>query len=120
MIRMLIPKGFIGTYVLYHQDRAHYVGRSDTCLRRRLLQHCRTSRAEYFTYDVHPSPEQAFAMECALFHDLRKQLLNILHPARPNFSRTPCPFCKTSLETTRQRRIPLPTLKKTPTRKGTR
>ncbi len=111
VVRALIPTRVIGTYVLYIQGKANYIGRSDTCIRRRLLHHCGTARGEYFTYDVHASPEQAFAGECSLFHALRRQLTNIRHPDRPDFTQTVCPFCWSTLQATRQHRLSMPVLR---------
>ncbi|MFJ6522575.1 GIY-YIG nuclease family protein [Streptomyces filamentosus] len=108
VVRALIPEGYIGTYVLYRHGAPHYIGRSDTCVRRRLLKHCASARGEYFTYDVHFSADQAFTAECSLFHALRPQLTNILHPDRPNFSQAICLFCPATLRAVRQQRLTIP------------
>ncbi|MEU5858959.1 GIY-YIG nuclease family protein [Nocardiopsis dassonvillei] len=107
VVRAMIPQRHIGTYVLFHHGHEHYIGRSDTCLRRRLLQHCTTGHAEYFTYDVHTTPEQAFSMECSLYHTHRHQLINIRHPDQPDHQNTPCPFCPDVLARVLGNRVPL-------------
>ncbi len=97
LIRAAIPARLIGTYVLYRQRSPVYIGRSDTDLRRRLLEHSAHPRGDYFTYDIHPSPSQAFEVECSLFHALRSELSNVLHPHRPHHRAEVCPFCADTL-----------------------
>ncbi|MGW2933544.1 GIY-YIG nuclease family protein [Streptomyces sp. NPDC001156] len=108
----MIPDQLIGTYVLFRNGTEYYIGRSDTCLRRRLLAHCTTARADYFTYDVHPTPELAFAMECSLFHGYRHHLANVLHPDRPDHQNPKCPFCLDSLASTLTGRLRTKNLRK--------
>lgn len=45
LIRALIPVGYIGTYKLFRLGETEpiYVGRSDTCLRNRLLRHAQAN-----------------------------------------------------------------------------
>ncbi|MFF8591986.1 GIY-YIG nuclease family protein [Streptomyces sp. NPDC015220] len=105
IVRAMIPDQLIGTYVLFQNGTEHYIGRSDTCLRRRLLTHCTTAHGEYFTYDVHPTPELAFAMECSLFHTYRHGLVNVLHPDRPDYQSPKCPFCWDTLASTLKSRL---------------
>jgi hypothetical protein len=119
VVRALIPEGYIGTYVLYRYGAPHYIGRSDVCVRRRLLEHCASVRGEYFTYDVHSFADQAFTAECSLFHALRPQLTNVLHPDRPNYSQAVCPFCPATLRAVRRQRLTIPDPRTTPT-EGTR
>lgn len=97
LIRAIIPARLIGTYVLYRQGSPVYIGRSDTDLRRRLLEHSARARGDYFTYDVHHTSTQAFEVECSLFHALRPALTNVLHPDRPDYGTEMCPFCPDSL-----------------------
>ncbi|MER6279769.1 GIY-YIG nuclease family protein [Streptomyces sp900105245] len=119
VVRALIPEGYMGTYVLYRRGAPHYIGRSDTCLRRRLLEHAALVRGEYFTYDVHLSADQAFTAECSLFHALRPQLTNVLHPDHPDYSKAICPFCPATLRAVRQQRLTIPGSRTAPV-KGTR
>jgi len=97
VVRALIPAGLIGTYILHRGGSPIYVGRSDTDLQRRLLEHSARARGDYFTYDVHYSPEQAFEVECSLFHALRPTITNVLHPDRPDHLTPLCPFCPDTL-----------------------
>lgn len=99
-IRALIPSGLIGTYVLYVNDslgyRPVYTGRSDTDLRRRLINHPLMGHATHFDYDVFNSPEKAFIVECAKYHISTDIYLNQIHPATPANSNIKCPFCNLS------------------------
>ncbi|MDW4909425.1 hypothetical protein RB628_29810 [Streptomyces sp. ADMS] len=81
-----------------------YVGRSDTDVRRRLLRHCSDRRGDYFTYDVHNTPANAFDMECALFHLLSPNLSNRIHPDRPDLLEASCVFCLPNQRAARQLR----------------
>lgn len=94
MVRALIPEARIGSYVLIDSGEPVYVGRSDTCLRRRLLQHAHRQRAEYFAYNVHHTRIQAYTMECALYHALTPQIRNRIHPDSPDRAVVRCSFCR--------------------------
>ncbi|WP_313354540.1 hypothetical protein [Microbacterium sp.] len=112
LIRASIPDGTVGTYTLWNAVGPVYIGRSDTCLRRRLLEHAATWGAGiYFTFDVSRSVHDAFAMECSLFHSLGDRTTNIDHPPRPRLGDPPCPFCASSFEATRRNRLRIPTAK---------
>ncbi|MFE3455966.1 GIY-YIG nuclease family protein [Nocardiopsis aegyptia] len=105
VVRAMIPDHYIGTYVLFHHGQEHYIGRSDTCLRTRLLRHCTTAHAEYFAYDIHTTSEQAFSMECSLYHTHRSSLINVRHPDRPDYQNSVCPFCPEVLARVLQNRL---------------
>jgi hypothetical protein len=85
-----------GVYML---DRSHedgpfhvsYVGRSDTDLKARLQEH--GARYKRFKYEYHATPEEAFAKECALYHQYNPPS-TIAHPPRPNGSKWKCALCK--------------------------
>lgn len=94
LVRALIPPGQIGTYELFRDRQLTYVGRSDTDLRRRLIQHSRAHRAEFFTFDIHRSTQNAFEAECCLFHGADHVLTNQIHPAAPRHTAHRCPFCR--------------------------
>lgn len=98
LVRATIPAGCAGTYTLHRAGGPIYVGRSDTDLRRRLIQHCGTRKGEYFSYDTHHSATAAFEVECSLYHSLQGSIINILHPDAPNFSDATCPFCASQLK----------------------
>lgn len=97
LVRALIPPDRVGSYILYRAAFPIYVGRSDTDLRRRLLQHAEAGTAEYFSYDVHPSPSHAHRAECSLFHAADGPLTNCIHPDAPDYLDIQCSFCSASL-----------------------
>lgn len=97
LVRALIPEGLPGTYVLWDEDKPRYVGRSDTNLRRRLLEHSLNWPGAYFTFDVAHGAGFAFDMECSLFHALSDQTVNRNHPQRPTLE-SDCPFCAATVK----------------------
>lgn len=97
LIRAVIPHGRIGSYVLFIRAEPAYVGRSDTDLRRRLLEHAASRRGDFFTYDVHGCPLHAYQSECSLFHNLAGRITNSIHPSAPAFSHVRCDFCGSQL-----------------------
>jgi hypothetical protein len=98
LVRSLIPVGQTGSYVLYRSGRPVYAGRSDTDLRRRLLAHAASARADYFTYDVHHNPAMAYSAECLHFHLLDRPIDNVIHPAHPAGESGPCSYCAPAIE----------------------
>ncbi|OBK28869.1 GIY-YIG nuclease family protein [Mycolicibacter terrae] len=93
MVRAVIPAGHIGTYALRRGGGVTYIGRSDD-LRRRLIVHAASDRADFFTYDLHRTSVQAYEVESALFHILAGEVTNQIHPAAPAHSGAICPFCR--------------------------
>jgi hypothetical protein len=96
VIRALIPKGVVGTYVLFRENTAIYVGRSDNCLQTRLARHEHLNEATHLTWLPRASPVAAFYLEAAWYHslDFSQRKLNKIHPARPNgYLHIRCPFC---------------------------
>jgi len=85
-----------------------YIGRSDTDLRRRILQHAAARRAEYFTYDVHHTAQHAFEVESSMYHSEQESLTNCIHPAAPKATRAQCPFCPPQVHATRTQRLLVP------------
>lgn len=96
MVRTLVPPNLPGHYVLFGADGVWYVGRSDTCLRRRLLRHAYRRRALYFQFDVHTCVVNAWIAECSYFHAFRDRLDNVIHPGPPVLSDLRCPFCRSN------------------------
>lgn len=98
VVRMLIPKEIIGSYILYKLEDnkiiPEYIGRSDFDLRNRLIRHALNNKAQYFEYMVLDSREKAFNLECSLFHALSGEISNKIHPDNPNNIRISCPICK--------------------------
>lgn len=111
MVRALIPPNYIGTYRLFQGGlnvaEPSYVGRSDTCLRRRLEMHARGQRAAYFDYDIHHTAEQAYVVECAAYHAY-PTATNLIHPARPISAVMVCPFCSPTIRHVRAHRLVAP------------
>lgn len=104
LVRALIPEGLPGTYVLWEVSNPFYVGRSDTSLQRRLLEHALNWPVAYFTFDIAQTPGLAFDMECSLFHALGEQTINRRHPHRSTI-RSTCSFCTTTLQNVREDRL---------------
>jgi len=102
LIRGLIPEGHPGSYVLFRGGSPVYTGRSDECLRRRLLAHAYSRRGQFFAFEVHGRAIDAFTRECALYHAFPTGLLeNQIHPATPIGERAICPFCEDTVRRTR-------------------
>ena len=97
VIRDLVPPGSPGTYRLHRDGHVIYLGRSDTDLRRRLLEHYFARRGEHFTWHLHASALAAWTDECSQWHDLPALAQNPVHPARPDGSTDRCPFCPDTL-----------------------
>jgi hypothetical protein len=85
-----------GTYAL---DQGHdsggfhisYVGRSDTNVNERLLEH--VGKYKRFKFEYYGTPREAFDKECGLYHDFNPPA-KIQHPTRPNGSGWKCLHCK--------------------------
>lgn len=95
VIGQVIPWHTIGAYVLYIGIAARYVGRSDSCLYRRLLMHPLRFVATHVCFLPSRSTIDAFRQEAAWFHILGGEglLLNKNHPAIPSGVQTECPHC---------------------------
>ena len=90
-----LPPGVTGSYLLYHGLTPVYVGRSDTCLRRRLMEHPLRRIASHVAWEPTISEDRAFLVESFWFHQLElgPYHLNVIHPARPTASHRVCPYC---------------------------
>lgn len=74
-----------------------YVGRSDRCVRDRLLRHELLGEFDVFAVRYARTANEAFSLECAFWHTLADRghaLQNVLHPAVPRNSRVTCPYCR--------------------------
>ena len=91
----MIPQGIVGAYMMFSDDRPFYVGRSDSCLRGRLLGHPLLKAATHVIWEVCPTARRAFHMEAYWYDRLSPSgtLINKVHPARPCGDARPCPFC---------------------------
>jgi hypothetical protein len=86
--------GWPGVYLLADtQGVPRYVGRSDTDVRRRLLQHVDAGTYRFFLVEHDRSPNEAFWRECNLYHHYRNRLDNEIHPAVPRNCGSGCPRC---------------------------
>lgn len=97
-IRPFVPEGVVGAYMLLKGDAPLYVGRSDSCLRSRLVGHELLPRASHLVWQACRSPRHAFHLEAFWYDRLKTggQLLNRVHPAKPSLSDEPCPYCELS------------------------
>ena len=107
LVRALVPVAYIGTYSLYRFGEAEpiYVGRSDICLRNRLLRHAHTKRADYFNYDIQSTLEKCFIAECSAYHAMLGKIDNLIHPAPPKGLDIKCSFCCSTFDQVRNNRF---------------
>lgn len=118
VVNMQIPTGTIGAYLLMEHEqegaRPLYVGRSDTCLRRRLSRHPLRGRATHFVVAPARNSHQAYAIESYWYHQYRsagRTIRNQIHPASPAGTGRHCPFCpETAIERALSRALPRPRL----------
>jgi hypothetical protein len=96
VVRAFVPPDHIGTYLLMRGEEAIYVGRSDHCVRRRLLGHPLMEDATHFLWQPARSAFSAFSLESHWFHRLVNSAghyMNDIHPARPLQATRSCPWC---------------------------
>ena len=86
--------GYYKLYAIHPRDGGivRYVGRSDSDVRMRLLQHADEGRYRWFEFDYATSPKDAFEHECRLWHR-HQPPDNNLHPDRPTGTNWKCPVC---------------------------
>jgi len=96
-IQTLVEKGSIGNYLLYDSKQCVlYVGRSDTDLQKRLLDHVNEPPYKSFKFSYADSPEEAYYKECKQYHEYEKsgKLRNEKHPDCPDgMGHLRCPVC---------------------------
>lgn len=100
-IESLIEDGVIGNYALGNKSAngsfiVNYVGRSDTDLKQRLLQHLNDDKTfPFFKYSIASSIKEAYLKECKNFHDFGGEIYldNKNHPAKPENIKIECPYC---------------------------
>lgn len=108
VIRAVVPAGAAGAYVLFRDGLPTYIGRSATCLQRRLIAHAASARGEYFTFIESRPGIACYHAECELFHAVPPGLLtNRIHPAKPAELAAMCPYCPPAIELSRQLRTKL-------------
>lgn len=94
-ISLGVPNNRVGYYTLHDSAlTVRYVGRSDTDLRRRLLEHLEDDYT-YFSFSFAATPQEAFHGECAEYHrNYYNPLDNEMHPDKPDaLLYCPCPVC---------------------------
>jgi hypothetical protein len=77
-----------------NEFRVAYVGRSDRCLRTRLLKHPRINWYDRFSARCVDTVEQAYISECLHYHMDNGILANKVHPDRPTGMDITCPYCE--------------------------
>ena len=87
----------VGAYALGYMKgqtfEVHYVGRSDTDLKKRLKDHV-LEPYTVFKFGFLPNASAAFVKECELYHDFGMAALdNDKHPDAPKNSALTCPRC---------------------------
>ena len=100
-INRLIKDNVVGNYALGYKSIngsfiVHYVGRSDTDLKQRLIQHLDDKkRYPFFKYRIASSIKEAYLRECKNYHDFggENYLENEIHPAKPEGTKEVCPYC---------------------------
>lgn len=96
-----ISKGLVGAYCLgVKTDKgfnAGYVGRSDTDIRRRLLQHAEVGKFSNFYFIPTKTIFDAFMIECREWHRFFA-LSNSIHPDAPKNLPYICSYCNASRE----------------------
>jgi len=94
--RVLGPRSS-GNYALGVKNEAGefvplMIGRSDTDLRSELTAKLATDKYPYFKFNV-TSPQAAYEMECAQYHNFKRQLAKNSHPVPPEGSDMNCFLC---------------------------
>jgi hypothetical protein len=106
----LIPEDTIGAYVLFDGDRPVYVGRSDGCLRKRLMRHEHLPKATHVMWASRSTPLRAYHLEASWYHEIQalsSAAINKIHPAQPKGGpNIVCPFCGHDYEKALRRVLP--------------
>lgn len=97
-ITALLPKQTIGAYVLISHGQPIYVGRSDSCLRTRLLNHEHRSKGSHVIWEIKKSSLEAYHQECFWYQALKQKLINQIAPALPSGIHSISPFLKCDCE----------------------
>ena len=69
----LLPIGVVGAYLLFADTEPIYAGRSDSCLRRRLLRHPPNNQASHVLWEACRTAYHAYCLEAFWFHKLRSR-----------------------------------------------
>ena len=99
LIRNVVEKDRPGVYVLGNDEngfKPKYVGRSDYCIRNRLLTHNHLYDYDYFMFKYVDNQRDAFYLEAKWWHDCINngvELDNMIHPDAPSGTFWTCPYC---------------------------
>jgi len=91
-INLLIPKGILGSYLLIKNGVVFYVGRSDSCLRTRLVNHELKNQATHVVWVTVSDANKAYQQECYWYNIFKDSTLNKIIPAKPAFQKKSSPF----------------------------
>jgi len=85
-INEMIPANTLGAYILLEETKPIYIGRSDTCLKRRLLKHNHRSKATHLIWQIAKSPLQAYQFESYWYQWAIEHggFINQISPAKPS------------------------------------
>ena len=96
VIKNVVGRRRVGVYFLGQQLNdelcVQYVGRSDTDLKRRLLQHARAGQYPRFAVCPTKTIWDAYRLECREWHRFA-HLFNRIHPDSPKILPYLCPYC---------------------------
>jgi hypothetical protein len=95
----LINRVSPGVYVLGspHKDGGvtiGYLGRADKDIADRLTNHELRGRFSHFVFAYADSADEAYRMECEMYHLWQTAVPSQIHPARPKGSYPACPSCR--------------------------
>ena len=91
--RKHIGNYWLGKYLPNEIFQATYVGRSDTCLQRRLMKYVNDEQYDAFVLRVAISVREAYEIECREWHMISRGLNNEIHPRSPRHLPYSCPYC---------------------------
>ena len=91
--RKHIGNYWLGKYLPNEIFQATYVGRSDTCLQRRLIKYVKDEQYDAFVLRVAISVREAYEIECREWHMISRGLNNEIHPRSPRHLPYSCPYC---------------------------
>ncbi len=80
-------------YVINGRFLTNYIGRSDNCLRKRLLSHVYDRWQSHFVARPTETAAKAYRLECLFYHLQQPYIRNEIHPAQPDEVSTKCPYC---------------------------
>jgi hypothetical protein len=92
-----VSSNTIGVYWLGKKKKGsfdiRYVGRSDSCVKTRLMQHIETDKFTHFSFKSTKTIYEAFRLECMEWHLRADHTYNKIHPDSPRHLPYVCPYC---------------------------